>query len=397
MEKSVFSRYEINFVVSLAVAMALRQLAMVMILPFMSVYGKTLLYSTPALVGIAIGIYGLIQGIMQMPFGSLSDRIGRKNVITIGSLFLALGLALAAMATNIYLLILARALQGIGAVAAVCFSWIGDNIEEKKRNQAMGIVGIFSGAAGVIGFVGGPFLYNLISVLKLFLCCSILVFLSWLYIVIFLKKDDNNKTNKKAKKVDYKGLIKNKLFVKLSISGFIISYAMVSIFYIVPIVLEKSVGTASMWKVFLPATLIGIVIMIVSSKIADRGKSGVMAFLSFACVLFGGASLFFNNFYVILLGTTFFMAGYMNLSAILPGSVTKLSTKDTRGTITGIYNTVQFIGSFAGGALTGLLWGINNHLPPVFIVLVSVLGCILVRRLENSDNYKVDNKVKVHE
>lgn len=262
MKKSVFSRYEINFVVSLAVAMALRQLAMVMILPFMSVYGKTLLYSTPALVGIAIGIYGLIQGIMQMPFGSLSDRIGRKNVITIGSLFLALGLALAAVATNIYLLILARALQGVGAVAAVCFSWIGDNIEEKKRNQAMGIVGIFSGAAGVIGFVGGPFLYNLISVPKLFICCSILVFLSWLYIVIFLKKDDNKKTNKKVEKVDYRGLIKNKLFVKLSISGFIISYAMVSIFYVVPIVLEKSVGAASMWKVFLPATLMGIVIMI---------------------------------------------------------------------------------------------------------------------------------------
>nr|WP_242859916.1 MFS transporter [Clostridium drakei] len=189
MKKGTFTSYEISFIVSLSIAMALRQLAMVMILPFMSVYGNTLLYNTPVLVGIALGIYGLIQGIMQMPFGSLSDRIGRKNVLTIGSLFLASGLALAAIADNIYLLIIARALQGIGAIAAVCFSWIGDNIPDEKRNQSMSIVGMFSGSAAVIGFVGGPFLYNIISVPKMFAGCSVLVFLSWIYIVIFIKKD----------------------------------------------------------------------------------------------------------------------------------------------------------------------------------------------------------------
>ncbi|OBR91912.1 inner membrane transport protein YajR [Clostridium ragsdalei P11] len=377
--------------------MALRQLAMVMILPFMSVYGNTLLYNTPALVGIAIGIYGLIQGIMQMPFGSLSDKIGRKNVITIGSLFLAAGLALAAIADNIYLLILARALQGVGAVAAVCFSWIGDNIADEKRNQAMSIVGIFSGSAGVVGFVGGPFLYNILSVPKLFAYCSILVFLSWIYIVIFLKKDDVKKTKEKGKKVDYIGLFKNKLFTKLAISGFIASYTMVSIFYIVPQLLEKSIGASSMWKVFLPATLTGIIIMIVSSKLADRGKLSMIAFFSFTGILVGGGSLFFNNFYIILLGTTFFMAGYMNLSAILPGSVTKLSTKEIRGTITGIYNTVQFIGSFAGGTLTGILWGINSHFPAVFIIIVSILGCILVRKLETIDKHTSTDEIKVHE
>jgi MFS family permease len=199
-KKSVFARYEMNFIVSLGIAMALRQLAMVMILPFMSVYGNTLLYNTPALVGIALGIYGLIQGIMQIPFGSLSDRIGRKNVITIGSLFLASGLALAAIADNIYMIIIARALQGIGAIAAVCFSWIGDNIADEKRNQAMSIIGIFSGSAAVVGFACGPFLYNIISVPKMFAGCSILVFLSWIYIVIFIKKIMLRKCMKKEVK-----------------------------------------------------------------------------------------------------------------------------------------------------------------------------------------------------
>lgn len=386
MKKGTFTRYEISFIVSLSIAMALRQLAMVMILPFMSVYGKTLLYNTPALVGIALGIYGLIQGIMQMPFGSLSDRIGRKNVLTIGSLFLASGLALAAIADNIYLLIIARALQGIGAIAAVCFSWIGDNIPDEKRNQSMSIVGMFSGSAAVIGFIGGPFLYNIISVPKMFAGCSVLVFLSWIYIVIFIKKDNIKKTHEEKSKVDYIGLLKNKLFTKLSISGFIISYTMVSIFYIIPQLLEKNVGVASMWKVFLPATLIGIIIMSIFSKRADRGKLSQSALISFISILIGGVCLFFTNFYSILLGTTIFMVGYMSLNALLPGSVTKLSTKNTRGTVTGVYNTIQFVGSFVGGTLTGLLWGINNHLPTVFIIMISTLGCIIVRKLEFTDN-----------
>nr|WP_242859917.1 MFS transporter [Clostridium drakei] len=180
--------------------------------------------------------------------------------------------------------------------------------------------------------------------------------------------------------------MKNKLFTKLSISGFIISYTMVSIFYIIPQLLEKSVGVASMWKVFLPATLIGIIVMSIFSKQADKGKLSQAALISFISILIGGVCLFFTNFYSILIGTTIFMAGYMSLNALLPGSVTKLSTKDTRGTVTGVYNTIQFVGSFVGGSLTGLLWGINNHLPTVFIIMISILGCIIVRKLEFKDN-----------
>lgn len=119
---------------------------------------------------------------------------------------------------------------------------------------------------------------------------------------------------------------------------------------------------------------------------ADRGKLSGVAFFSFASMIIGGAFLFLTNFYIILLGTTFFMSGYASLNAILPGSVTKLSTKDTRGTVTGIYNTVQFIGSFVGGSLTGILWGINNHLPTAFSIILGVLGCILVRKLGFTDD-----------
>lgn len=378
----VFSTYELSFIISLSIAMALRQLVMVIILPFLSIYSKTLAYSTPFLIGLVMGSYGLIQGIMQLPLGRLSDKIGRKYVITIGSLFLAFGLGLASVAANIYLLILARVLQGLGAVAAVCFSWIGDNIEEQKRNRSMSIVGIFNGLAAVLGFVGGPLLYKFINVPQLFLGCAVFVLLSWLYILIFIK-NDKVEPLKTIDKIDYKSLLKNKLFLKLSASAFFLNYLMVCIFYIVPILLEKVTGADGMWKVFIPSTIIGILIMQVASKLADNGKEALVSFSAFIATLISGLCLLTGakSFILILAGTILFMCGYMSLNAVLPGSVTKLSTNDTRGGVTGVYNTVQYIGSFVGGIFAGILWGLNPLLPAISIIFISIIGAVIGRKL----------------
>lgn len=382
-KERVFSRYEMSFIISLGIAMALRQLAMVVILPFLSIYSKSLAHSTPFLIGLAMGSYGLVQGIMQLPLGRLSDRIGRKTIITVGSLFLAGGLGLAAVATNIYVLILARVLQGMGAIAAVCFSWIGDNIEEKKRNRSMSIIGIFNGLAAVLGFVCGPVLYNIITVPQLFGGCAVFVLLSWIYILIFVKKDKVSE-NHKGNKIDYIGLFKNGLFLKLSIMAFILNYLMVSIFYIVPLLLEKSIGAGAMWKAFILAVVIGILIMQFASKKADNGGEAYVSFWSFIVILLSGMCMLFcrNNFWIILIGTVLFMCGYMSLNAVLPGSVTKLSTNSTRGGVTGVYNTVQYIGSFIGGILSGGLYGINALLPAVSIIIICVIGAYTAKKLK---------------
>lgn len=377
----IFTGYELSFIISLSVAMALRQLVMVIVMPILSIYGESLAYSTPILLGVVFGIYGLVQGILQIPLGRLSDRIGRKTVITIGSLFLGGGLLLAAFATNIYLLIAARVLQGFGAVTAVCFSWIGDNIGEQKRNRSMSIVGLFIGVAAVIGFLGGPVLYNFISVSNMFLACAIFVFLSWIYILIFIKKDTVK--NKQIEKLDYIGLAKNKLFVGLSLSAFFQNYIMVCVFYIVPIFIKKSTGTGRMWEVFIPATIIGIALMQFTSRLADKGKESMILICSFTATILSGAFLLFDssNLILLLISTTLFMCGYLSLNAVLPGSITKLSTDATRGGVTGVYNTVQFIGSFVGGILSGVLWGLNSYLPIVSIIVVSLLGVIVVSQM----------------
>lgn len=380
---TVFSTYELSFIISLSIAMALRQLVMVIILPFLSIYSKTLAYSTPFLIGLVMGSYGLIQGIMQLPLGRLSDKIGRKYVITIGSLFLAFGLGLASIATNIYLLIFARVLQGLGAVAAVCFSWIGDNIEEDKRNRSMSIVGIFNGLAAVLGFVGGPLLYKFVNVPQLFGGCAVFVLLSWLYILIFVK-NDKVKISENKNKIDYKGLFRNQLFLKLSASAFFLNYLMVCIFYIVPILLEKITGPGEMWKVFIPSTIAGILIMQVASRLADKGREALVSFSAFMSIFLSGICLLVGSksFVLILIGTILFMCGYMSLNAVLPGSVTKLSTNDTRGGVTGVYNTVQYVGSFVGGILAGILWGVNSLLPAVSIIIVSIIGAVVGKRMK---------------
>ena len=377
----IFSGYELSFIISLSVAMALRQLVMVIVMPILSIYGKSLVGSTPVLLGVVFGIYGLVQGIMQIPLGRLSDKIGRKAVITIGSLFLGGGLLLAAAATNIYLLIAARILQGFGAVTAVCFSWIGDNIGEQKRNRSMSIVGIFIGVAAVVGFLGGPILYNFISVPSMFLACAAFVFLSWIYILLFIKKDAVR--NKQAEKLDYQGLAKNKLFVGLSLSAFLQNYLMVCMFYVVPIFIQNAVGEGRMWVVFIPATVIGIALMQYTSRLADKGKEQAVLIGSFSTVILSGVFLLFgsSNLLFIAISTALFMCGYLSLNAVLPGSVTKLSTDATRGGVTGVYNTVQFLGSFVGGILSGILWGIQPYLPALSIAVVSLLGVLVVSKL----------------
>ena len=377
----IFSGYELSFIISLSVAMALRQLVMVIVMPILSIYGKSLVGSTPVLLGVVFGIYGLVQGIMQIPLGRLSDRIGRKSVITIGSLFLGGGLILAAFATNIYLLIAARILQGFGAVTAVCFSWIGDNIGEQKRNRSMSIVGIFIGVAAVIGFLGGPILYNFVSVSSMFLACAVFVFLSWIYILFFIKKDAAQ--SKQVEKLDYQGLARNKLFVGLSLSAFIQNYLMVCVFYAVPIFIQNAVGTGRMWEVFIPATIIGIALMQYTSRLADKGKERAVLLGSFAIIILSGIFLLFGSSRLpfIVISTTLFMCGYLSLNAVLPGSVTKLATDATRGGVTGVYNTVQFLGSFVGGILSGVLWGIKSYLPALSIVAVSLLGVLVVSKM----------------
>jgi MFS family permease len=328
----------------------------------------------------SLGIYGLMQGFAQIPMGRLSDRIGRKNGIAIGSVVMITGLVMAVFARDIYMLIAARAMQGLGAIAAICYSWIGDNISEDRRNRAMSFAGMFMGISATLGFIGGPLAYSIIPVPDIFATCAVLTGVSWLYIQFFLK-EEKPEQHESMEKVNYRALFKNAVFLKLTLTALLVSFLMISVFFIVPQMLEKTMGASSMWKIFIPSTLFGIIIMRLASAYADKGHFATVASISMTAIVLAGIFFIFHSILLIFLGMMLFMPAYMNMNTLLSASITKLSTRSIRGAVTGVYNTVQFVGSFLGGVLSGTLWGINHILPSIGIILAGIFGIFLTYRL----------------
>lgn len=379
MNKNIFTKKEYILVIMLSLALGIRQMTMTLVMPFISTYSKTLSNNTPALAGVALGIFGLTQAIFQIPYGILSDKIGNKIVMIIGLLQVAAGLIIAYFSKSIYTLILARALQGSGAIIGVGYSWIGGAVHEKKRIRALSILGMVIGFFAVISFGIGPLIHSFLSVKQMFLVCAILIFLCISYILFFIKeeknlvKDESNTNFKNGVKV----LLKNNLFTKLNLAAFINNYIMVSVFYIVPIYLDRITGLNGMWKVFLPAIIIAIVCMKISVKFVEAGYSKPILIASFVSI-FLGVCLYFNksSFMFILIGSILFMIGYVCLSTIIASNVNAIATERNRGVVNGVVNSFQYIGSFIGSVITGLLWGGSQNLTLWLILLVSILGVI---------------------
>ncbi|QVK19406.1 MFS transporter [Mycoplasmatota bacterium] len=381
-----YSKSEVNFIVGIASTLGLRQFSLILAMPLLAIYGNSLQNSSSALVGFAIGIYGLLQAILQVPYGVLSDKVGRKPIILFGILQLSVGLLLASIANNIYVLILARAIQGSGAIMAVAYSWIGDVIPESKRNQAMSIVGISFGIAGTAGFIGATLLNKVLTVSQIFLICAIFTFITGLYITIFVKE---NKVKNIVKKEKLKAEMITKDMIKLMCGGFFVYFSMVSVFIIVPQIVDKLVGISEMWKFFIPGTILGIIAMRISAKLADKGYEKNIVKLSFFVIVISIICLFTENIYIIAIGLILYFIGYMCLVSLFPATITKFSPKNAKGAVTGAFNTVQFIGSFLGGSLTGILWGINKNITVFALLTLCIIVMLIVNTVQNySPEYK---------
>lgn len=379
MSKAGFSQEERRFLLGIGAAMGLRQLGLLLVMPFLALYGQELAGSTPGLIGLSLGIYGLSQAVLQVPFGHWSDRLGRKKVILAGLILFTAGLLLAWVARHIYLFILARLLQGSGAIMSVAYAWVGDRIDSRRRNKGMSLIAILVGLSATLAFVGGPLLHRWLAVPQMFFLCAVLAGLAILYIWLFLPDDGKPAASGTGGEFRWSGLVKEENLLKLFAAGFFTNYLLVSQFYIVPLLLEDSLGSEGLWQVFVPATLVAIVVMRVAARQADAGRFVAMAALAFGGVGLGALAYYLRGPVWVGLGLHLFMAGYMCLTTLLPTAVTKMSGARHRGTVTGVYNTWQFIGSFVGGSLTGLLWGVHPNLAILAVVLVAAAGLLVIR------------------
>lgn len=380
--QNVFTNKESRFLWGISSVLGIRQLALLIVMPVIAIYGASLSGSSPALVGLALGAYGLFQAFFQIPFGIYSDKVGRKPLVLFGLILLIAGSILAFMANHIYILILARALQGSGAIMAVSYAWVADTIEERKRNQAMGILGLVLGISAIISFLSGPFLIRYLSISQLFLFCGFLSLLSFAYILFLIPNTPAKKNNKDAQ-ISFLSMASQKKYSILFILAFILNYILISIFFIVPQMLIEFISLDSIWIIFVPATLAGILTLRVGTILADRGYFKSLSLMAFTSIILATICLLFQNLALISLSMILFMMAYMFLVTVLPAQISLSARENDRGKATGVFNTFQFLGSFAGGFISGILWGINPLLSISILSFLALIALVILHSLEN--------------
>ncbi|MBL8644067.1 MAG: MFS transporter [Rhodospirillaceae bacterium] len=372
---------EQRLVVGLGFVLGLRQLALLLPLPFISVYGSTLAHSTPALVGLSLGIYGLLQAMLQIPFGRWSDVWGRKRLVLIGTALLIAGLFLAAAAQDIATLIAARALQGMGAVTAIATAWIADGTAPEHRARAMGVASLATGAAAIFSFIAGPLFYRIGTMPQMFTACAALVTLVWLFLIFGVKADTPAAPSQAQGSV--MSLLKNVPLRRFIFAGFLLNYIMMGVLFIVPLLIDETLGARNLWQILIPATVIGVAVMRFATRYADGPYFGRIAALSFAAFLLSALSFLLGHPIIIGSGMALFMAGYLILSALLPAGVTRDIAPNQRGAASGLFYTAQFLGAFSGGTFSGVLWGVHPSAAMNAVVIAAGLGLLVILRLSS--------------
>lgn len=380
-----FSKKELLFLITISITLGIRQMAMTMVMPFISTYSKTLLHSTPTLAGVALGVFGLTQAIFQIPFGIWSDKIGNKFVLLFGIMEVVVGLVLAYFCSSIYVLILARGLQGSGAILAVGYSWVTGSVSSEKRPRALSILGMIIGVAAAGSFALGSIINKVLSVKDMFLVCAALIFIVWIVILVFLKEEkpdisSSEKVNEVNVKESFKILIHNNVFVRLNIAAFINNFIMIGVFFIVPQYLDKIIGISEMWKVFFPAVVIAVICMRKVIGFVEKGYS-TKVMITFYIITGIGLIFFFNktSFVFILIGAILFMSGYIVLSTVIPSIANDIAEDSYRGTANGIINSFQYVGSFVGSIIGGMLWNNHQNLFLILLIILAILGTLTVR------------------
>lgn len=348
----------------LSIVMSLRLVALFMVLPVLSLYLFHLPNSTPFLIGVAVGIYGLTQGLFQIPFGMLSDRFGRKRMITLGLLIFAVGSLIAASSHDIMTMIIGRTLQGCGAVGSAIIAMIADLTRENQRTKAMAIVGMSIGMSFAIGMLLGPILLNWITVPNIFMLAAFLslggILLLFFAVPTPVKTIWHADTEPEVLK--FFSLLKNTQLMRLN-SGILLSHAIfTATFVILPLSLQQLAGLQSnhQWLIYLPVLVLAFIGTFILITLAEKKHSHQLIFLS-SISLLGLAEIllwiFSHSLLISMLGLLLFFTAFSVLEAFLPSMVSKTAPPQRKGTALGIYSCSQFLGIFIGGSLGGWLYG----------------------------------------
>ena len=349
---------------SLAAIFALRMLGLFLVLPVFALEAAR--YpggDDPALVGLAMGIYGLTQGLLQIPFGMASDRLGRKRVIVAGLLVFALGSFVAALAGSLTWLIIGRSLQGAGAVSAAVTALLADQTRDEVRTKAMALVGASIGLMFALSLLLAPLLVSGIGLAGLFTLTGLLA-LAGVAVVLWWvpaepAKHKDMPRGKLSEVLTHAGLL------RLDVGVFILHAVQLAMWVAVPALLvQAGLDPAHHWWVYLPAVLASFFVM--GATLFPLERRGYLRAVFLAAIgLIGLVQLGLlwavdapHIAWLAFLLFVFF-CGFNVLEASQPSLASRIAPAHARGAALGVYNTLQSLGFFAGGAAGG--WLLKQH------------------------------------
>ncbi|KEI35243.1 putative transport protein [Francisella sp. W12-1067] len=361
-----------------------RMIGLFIIFPIFSLYIDDLQYATPFLIGLALGIYGLTQAMLQIILSILSDRFGRKPIIVFGLILLIIGSIIAACSTNVYGIIIGRAIQGAGAIGSTLTALVADTTKEENRLKAMSMIGLSIGFSFIVAMMLSSILNSIIGLSGIFWLTAIFGVAG----IFMLTKIPTPKTpsfHHEAKTVFrlIKDVIIHQELLRLNYGIFSLHAILTALFIIIPTILTNilQIPTNYQWIIYLPVLIVSFFMMFPFVMIAEvKRKMRKYFILAIALLAICLTSLVFGYSQTLVVSTIliFFFAAFTFLESCLPSLVSKIAPAGSKGTAMGIFSSCQFFGIFIGGTLGGIIFH-HFEIPGVltFCILLALSWLII--------------------
>ncbi|MDX1588778.1 MAG: MFS transporter [Oleiphilaceae bacterium] len=370
---------EIRSTATLALVYGSRMLGLFMLLPVFILLGQDLQGATPFLLGLALGAYGLSQALLQIPFGLLSDRFGRKKLIYAGLLIFVAGSLVAAASESVYGVIAGRVLQGAGAIASVLMALVSDLTREEHRTKAMAGIGLSIGLSFALSLVLGPLVGNWLGLSGLFALTALLALASMALVAWVVPDPVSSTVHRDAQPVKEQlgHVLRQPALLRLDFGILVLHLALTAAFLVVPLLLQErlSVPAASHWWVYLSVmgcaffAMLPFIILGEKKRQLKTVMTGAVALLGLSTTaLLWSAQTLLSLWWVLF----FFFMAFNMLEAMLPSLISKEAPAASKGSAMGVYSTSQFLGAFIGGTAGGWVagsWGIEG-------VIVLIVGAV---------------------